>query len=77
MIRFAALMNGLIYSSALNAKVRLLKDYFQNAPDPDHVWGLAALTRELDFPAVKPADPRSGHRTRGPCAVCLLLRLRR
>ena len=55
MIRFAALMNGLIYSSARNAKVRLLKDYFQNAPDPDRGWGLAALTRELDFPAVKPA----------------------
>jgi len=53
MIRFAALMNGLIYSSARNTKIRLLKDYFQHAPDRG--WGLAALTRELDFPAVKPA----------------------
>ncbi len=55
MIRFAALMNGLIYSSARNAKIRLLNDYFANAPDPDRGWGLAALTREVDFPAVKPA----------------------
>ena len=55
MIRFAALLNGLIYSSARNAKIRLLEDYFRNTPDPDRGWGLAALTRELDFPQVKPA----------------------
>ena len=55
MIRFAALLNGLVFAHARNAKLRLLEDYFANTPDPDRGWGLAALAREVDFPAVKPA----------------------
>ena len=59
MRRFAALLDGLVYMPARNAKLRLMQDYFQQTPDPDRGWALAALADTLDLPAAKPAVLRS------------------
>ena len=41
------------FSALLDAKLRLLVDYFRAVPDPDRGYGLAALTGELDFKNAK------------------------
>ena len=55
MKRFAPLLDALVYTPSRNGKLRLLADYFANAPDPDRGWALAALTDGLDQRQVKPA----------------------
>jgi len=52
---FAALLDRLSYTASRNAKLRLVRDYMAEAPDPDRGWALAALTGELSFHAAKPA----------------------
>jgi DNA ligase-1 len=59
MRRFAALLDRLTLTPARNGKLRLLTDYFRDAPDPDRGWGLAAITRDLTLDAVKPAMLRA------------------
>ena len=54
MNRFAHLLDRLAYEPRRNAKLRLLADYFRNAPDPDRGWALAAMTGVLMFKAAKP-----------------------
>jgi len=51
--RFAALLDGLIYTRSRNGKLALIADYLRTTPDPDRGWALAALTDGIDFPAVK------------------------
>ena len=55
---FAALLDALIYTRSRNAKLKLIGDYLRVTPDPDRGWALAALTDELDLPAVKSAAIR-------------------
>ncbi|MEM8657805.1 MAG: cisplatin damage response ATP-dependent DNA ligase, partial [Pseudomonadota bacterium] len=55
MKRFAALLERLALTPARLGKLRLLEDYFRDAPDPDRGIGLAAITRDLDIRSVKPA----------------------
>ena len=55
MKRFAALLDGLVYTASRNGKLRLLADYFTSTPDPDRGWALAALTDGLNQRHVKPA----------------------
>lgn len=52
---FADLLDRLIYTRSRNAKLKLIADYLRATPDPDRGWALAALTGEVDLPAVKPA----------------------
>ncbi|MDA8870865.1 cisplatin damage response ATP-dependent DNA ligase, partial [Rhizobiaceae bacterium] len=52
---FATLLDRLTLTPSRNAKIRLMVDYFAAVPDPDRGWGLAAITRDLDIPSVKPA----------------------
>ena len=52
---FADLLERLVYTRSRNAKLRLIGDYLRATPDPDRGWALAALTGDLDLPAVKPA----------------------
>lgn len=52
---FAQLLDSLIYTRGRNAKLKLIADYLQATPDPDRGWAMAALTGDLDIPAVKPA----------------------
>ncbi|GMG84887.1 cisplatin damage response ATP-dependent DNA ligase [Paralimibaculum aggregatum] len=59
MQRFAALLDRLTLTPARNAKLRLLADYFSDAPDPDRGHALAAITRDLELPGVKPAMLRA------------------
>ena len=59
MNRFAELMDRLTYEPARNAKLRLMTDYFHSTPDPERGWALAALTSELSFSEVKPAQIRT------------------
>lgn len=44
---FAELLDRLVYTTARNAKLKLLEDYFKQVPDPDRGWALAALTDGL------------------------------
>ncbi|MBC2664517.1 cisplatin damage response ATP-dependent DNA ligase [Novosphingobium flavum] len=59
MIRFAALLDALVYTRSRNGKLRLIADYLRATPDPDRGWALAALTGGLDFPAVKGSTLRA------------------
>jgi DNA ligase-1 len=52
---FAALLDRLVLTPSRNGKLRLLVDYFRNAPDPDRGYGLAAITGDLSIASVKPA----------------------
>ena len=52
---FAALLDALIYTRGRNGKLKLIADYLRATPDPDRGWAMAALTEQLDLPAVKPA----------------------
>ena len=59
MIAFAALLDRLILTPARNGKVRLLVDYFRDAPDPDRGYALAAIAGDLKIASVKPAMLRA------------------
>ena len=61
---FATLLDGLIYTRSRNAKLKLIADYLRATPDPDRGWAMAALTGDLDLPAVKPAMIRALVETR-------------
>jgi DNA ligase-1 len=52
---FAELLDRLSLTASRNAKMVLLRDYLDSAPDPDRGWALAALTGDLSFDAAKPA----------------------
>ena len=52
---FARLLDRLIYTRSRNAKLKLIGDYLRATPDPDRGWAMAALTGDLDLPAIKPA----------------------
>lgn len=52
---FARLLDSLIYTRSRNAKLKLIGDYLRATPDPDRGWAMAALTGDLDLPAIKPA----------------------
>ncbi len=56
---FADLLDRLIYTRSRNAKLRLIGDYLKATPDPDRGWAMAALTGDLDLPAVKSATIRA------------------
>ncbi|MEM1317044.1 MAG: cisplatin damage response ATP-dependent DNA ligase [Pseudomonadota bacterium] len=56
---FATLLDRLTLTPSRNQKIQLMVDYFADQPDPDRGWGLAAITRDLDIPAVKPAMLRA------------------
>jgi DNA ligase 1 len=57
--RFAALLDALLLTPSRNGKLRLLREYFTNEPDPDRGWALAALTGELSFAEAKPGQVRA------------------
>ncbi len=59
MREFSQLLDGLVYTRSRNAKLKLIGDYLRRTPDPDRGYALAALTGELNLPAVKPAAIRS------------------
>ncbi len=56
---FANLLDSLIYTRSRNAKLKLIADYLVATPDPDRGWAMAALTGDLDIPAIKPAVIRA------------------
>jgi DNA ligase-1 len=58
MNRFAALLDALLFTPARLGKLRLMTEYFAATPDPERGWALAALTGELTFAEVKPAQIR-------------------
>ncbi|UZK69441.1 cisplatin damage response ATP-dependent DNA ligase [Sphingomonas sp. S1-29] len=55
---FADLLDRLIYTRSRNAKLALIGQYLRETPDPDRGWALAALTGDLDLPAVKSGTVR-------------------
>jgi len=56
--RFAALLDALLFTPARLGKLRLMQDYFASERDPERGWALAALTGEIAFQGVKPAQIR-------------------
>jgi DNA ligase-1 len=58
-IRFAELLEALLFTPSRNGKLRLMIRYFQETPDPERGWALAALTGALSFPGAKPAQIRA------------------
>ncbi len=56
---FAALLDALLFTPARNGKLRLMREYFAAAPDPERGWALAALTGELVFDEAKPSQVRA------------------
>ena len=54
MIAFAELLERLVFTPSRNAKIALLRRYFESEPDPDRGIGLAAIAGELSFAAAKP-----------------------
>jgi DNA ligase-1 len=59
MREFSQLLDGLVYTRSRNAKLKLIGDYLKATPDPDRGYALAALTGELNLPAVKSAAIRA------------------
>jgi DNA ligase 1 len=59
MRRFATLLERLATTPQRLGKLRLLRDHLAAVPDPDRGWALAAITRDLDLPGVKPAMLRA------------------
>ncbi|QFT76342.1 cisplatin damage response ATP-dependent DNA ligase [Erythrobacter sp. THAF29] len=59
MEEFAKLLDTLVYTTSRNRKLVLIAEYLKGTPDPDRGWALAALTGELDFPAVKSSTIRN------------------
>ena len=55
---FAHLLDRLAFTASRNAKLRLVRDFLRETPDPDRGWALAALTGDLSFSAAKPAAIR-------------------
>ena len=53
MIAFARLLERLVLTPGRNSKLEVLKAYFRDTPDPDRGFALAAITRDLEFKAVK------------------------
>src|SRR5438067_8750519 len=58
MIRFAALLDALLFTPSRNGKLRLMREYFATTEDPERGWALAALTGELSFAEAKPSQVR-------------------
>src|SRR6185503_18489482 len=56
---FSQLLDALVYTRSRSAKLKLIGDYLRRTPDPDRGYALAALTGELNLPAVKPAAIRA------------------
>jgi DNA ligase-1 len=56
---FADLLERLVLTPQRNGKLKLLQDYFAATPDPDRGYALAAITRDLVIPSVKPAMLRA------------------
>ena len=54
MIAFAELLERLVFTPSRNAKIALLRHYFETEPDPDRGIGLAAIAGELAFSTAKP-----------------------
>jgi DNA ligase-1 len=59
MNRFAALIDGLLFTPSRNGKLRLMAEYFATTADPERGWALAALTGELSFAEAKPGQVRA------------------
>jgi ATP-dependent DNA ligase len=56
---FAELLDRLVLTPSRNAKLKLLVDYCAETSDPDRGYAIAAITRDLDILAVKPAMIRA------------------
>ncbi|MGQ0559265.1 MAG: cisplatin damage response ATP-dependent DNA ligase [Sphingosinicella sp.] len=56
---FSQLLDALVYTRSRTTKLKLIGDYLRRTPDPDRGYALAALTGELNLPAIKPAAIRA------------------
>src|SRR6202000_3140490 len=61
---FSRLLDQLAFTPSRNAKLILLRDYLDHAPDPERGWALASLTGALSFDAAKPGFIRKAAEAR-------------
>jgi DNA ligase-1 len=59
MIKFAELLDALLFTPSRNGKLRLMREYFATTADPERGWTLAALTGSLEFREAKAAQIRA------------------
>lgn len=52
---FAELLERLVLTPSRTGKLKLLAEYFANAPDPDRGYAIAAITGDLEIRSVKPS----------------------
>ncbi|WP_243453851.1 cisplatin damage response ATP-dependent DNA ligase [Sandaracinobacteroides saxicola] len=57
--QFAELLDALVVTPGRNAKLRRIGETLRAMAEPDRGWALAALTGELDLPAVQPSVLRA------------------
>ena len=50
---FANLLDRLLLTPSRNGKIALLKAYFQDRPDPERGWALAALSNSIELTSIK------------------------
>ncbi len=55
MIRFARLLEQLLFTPQRNTKIHHLSEWFKNTPMPDRGWGLASLVCEFQTKKAKPS----------------------
>lgn len=55
MIRFARLLEQILFTPQRNTKIHHLSEWFKNTPMPDRGWGLAALVGEFQTKKAKPS----------------------
>lgn len=61
---FAELLDRLVLTPSRNGKLRLVRDFLGETPDPERGWALAALTGELVFHDAKPGMIRKAAEAR-------------
>ncbi len=61
---FAELLDRLVLTPSRNGKLRLVRDFLADTPDPERGWALAALTGDLVFRDAKPGMIRKAVESR-------------
>lgn len=60
---FASLLESLLFTPSRNAKLRLMARYFEETPDPDRGWALAALSDGVELPAISASRIRGDRKS--------------
>ena len=68
---FSILLEKLILTPSRNRKLEVLANYFENTPDPDRGYVLAAITRDLKFDNLKGSALRELTKVKNQCQTVI------